>query len=905
MRLPPGIRRLFRLDVDGPSVARAVDDELRFHFDMTVRHLMSTGMSEDDARREADRRFGDVESTRARLEAIDRGRDEHVRRVERWHALAQDLRYTLRGLRARPGFTLVIVLTLALGIGANTTMFGIVDRLLLRPPALMIAPGEVHRVYLAKTENGVEQTTASMSYKRYLELAQWTTTFTQAAAVATFELAVGTGEATALKPIGMVSASYFRFFDARPTLGRYFGPDEDKTPEGSPVAVLSYGFWQSNFGGRSDVLGKPLSIGQRSYTIIGVAPEGFNGTAPTSVAAFVPITLAVYDLFGGITGKNRTRWYTTHSMTWMEMLVRRKPGISVEAASADLSSAYRRSYLAQTEPGVPSIEKTRPRALAASIIPERGPTQGPNSKVATWLVGVSLVVLLIACANVANLLLARSFARRREVAIRVALGVGRARLAAQLLTESLVLALLGGAAGLMVAQWGGGVLRNALLRDVVWSNALADPRLIAFATIAAVSVGLATGLAPALQARRGDVASALKASAREGTYHRSRLRTTLLVLQGSMSVVLLVGAGLFVRSLRNVQGLPYGFDPERVLYVGIEMRGMQIDSVRGITLRDDLLARARAIPGVENAALTVAVPFYLSWTNDLFSPSRDSIRGAYYFNTGSPSYFATMGTRIVRGRGFEPGDRDGAPTVVVVSESMARKLWPGQDALAQCIRVGADTVPCSKVVGVAEDIVRGNLTDRVGLQIYAPNAQFTPGGGGLFVRTKGEAAALGETVRRELQRAMPGVSYVVVKPMQEYLEWHVRSWRLGATMFALFGGLALLLAAVGLYSVIAYNVTQRSHELGVRIALGAQARDVLQLVLGGGVRVAVAGIVIGGGIALAAGRFVAPLLFRVSPQDPFVFGIVVCTLLAVAVVASLVPARRATKVDPNVVLRAD
>ena len=905
MRLPPGIRRLFRLEVHGQGVSRAVDDELRFHFDMTMRHLMSRGMGEDDARCEAERRFGDVEVTRARLEAIDRGRDERARRVERWGAFVQDLRYTLRGLRARPGFTAVVVLTLALGVGANATMFGIVDRLLLRPPAFMIAPEQVHRVYIGRSFDGVASLTPNISYKRYLELGQWTTTFSGVAAFANFRLAVGTGEETAVKQVGMVSASFWSFFDVRPVVGRFFRPEEDRTPEGAAVAVLGYGYWQSRFGGRTDVLGKQVSLGRRQYSIIGVAPKGFTGTSPTALVAFVPITIGVYDLFGGISGRDRTRWYTTHNMSWMEMLARRKPGVSVAAASADLTSAYRRSYLAESGPGVTPIDKAQPRAIAASVITERGPNQGKDSKVATWLVGVSLIVLLIACANVANLLLARAFARKREVAIRLALGVSRGRLLMQLLTESFILAILGAAAGLIIAQWGGGILRNAILRDVEWPNALAEPRMLVFTAVVALAVGLLTGLAPALQARRGDVASALKAGAREGTYHRSRLRTTLLVLQGSLSVLLLVGAGLFVRSLRNVRALEFGYDPDRVLHVNVEMRGVQLDSVRQIALRQELLRRARAIPGVENVAQTVTVPFWMAWMTDLFSESRDSIRGTYYRNNGSPAYFATMGTRILRGRGFTDADRDGAPRVLVLSQSMAKKIWPKEEALGKCIRLEADTMPCSTVVGIAEDIVQGSLTDDEGLQYYGPSAQFSPGGGGLYVRTRGNADDMAETVRRELQRAMPGISYVAVQSIERILTPNVRPWRLGATMFAIFGGLALLLAAVGLYSVIAYNVTQRSHELGVRIALGAQARDVLRLVVGGGVQVAVAGVAIGGAAALVAGRFVAPLLYRVSPRDPLVFVLVILMLIGVAVVASLVPARRATKVDPNVVLRAE
>src|SRR5205823_8673832 len=407
-----------------------------------------------------------------------------------------------------------------------------------------------------------------------------------------------------------------------------------------------------------------------------------------------------------------------------------------------------------------------------------------------------------------------------------------------------------------------------MLPDVEWPSLLADPRMLIFAATAAAAVGVLTGIAPALFARRTDVSAALKAGAREGTYHRSRTRTTLLVVQGALSVVLLVGTGLFVRSLRNVHELDFGYDTPRILFVSVEMRGLKIDSLAGIALRRDLLDRARVIPGVQNATVTVSVPFWLSWTEDLFTQSRDSIRGEYLYNTVSPTYFATMGTRIVRGRGFTDADREGSPHVLVISETMAKKIWPKADVLGQCIRVGSDTVPCSTVVGIAADIVDRNLTDPPGKQYYAPATQHGGFGNGLFVRTHGDATGMVSTVRRELQRLMPGVSYVSVTPLTKILEPNVRPWQLGATMFALFGALALLLAAVGLYSVIAYNVTQRCHELGVRIALGAQTGDVLRLVVGSGLRVAVAGIVIGGAIALVAGRFIAPLLYRVSPMDP-------------------------------------
>src|SRR5438094_972042 len=333
--LPRGIRRLFRLELDPSRVARAVEDELRFHFEMTVRHYMSRGMSESEAHREAERRFGDIERTRARLEAIDRSRAERDRRAAWFSAVLQDLRYAARGLRAAPGFTIVIVLALALGVGANATMFGIIDRLLFRPPPYLVDPAHTHRIYLGRSFDGVDNLTPNISYTRYVDLTTYTTSFPRTAAFFYFQLAVGAGDETAEKPVGMVSASFWRFFDAPPALGRYFGPDEDHPPEGATVAVLGYNYWQSRYGGGADVLGKSISLGKRTYRIIGVVPRNFVGMNPTGAVAFIPITTGVYDLFGGLTATERSRWYTTHNMTWMEMIAQRKPGVSIEAANAD------------------------------------------------------------------------------------------------------------------------------------------------------------------------------------------------------------------------------------------------------------------------------------------------------------------------------------------------------------------------------------------------------------------------------------------------------------------------------------------------------------------------------------------------------------------------------------------
>jgi predicted permease len=517
------------------------------------------------------------------------------------------------------------------------------------------------------------------------------------------------------------------------------------------------------------------------------------------------------------------------------------------------------------------------------------------------------VVLLIACANVANLLLARSVRRRREIALRLALGVGRRRLIGQLLTESLLLAGIGGGAGLLLAHWGGTVLRRLFLPEYATGSSLVDIRILAFALSATVAAGMMTGLAPALQARRADVSEDLKSGARDSGGRRSRMRTALLLLQATLSVVLLVGAGLFVMSLQRVRGVRLGYDVDQVLYIPSNTRGAKLDEASRIALSQRLLEAARTVPGVESAALGLTVPFWDTWSESLFVDGIDSTRrlGSFSLQGASPGFFSTLGTRILRGRGVGSEDRKDAPRVIVVSEAMGNALWPGKNPIGQCIRLEADTMPCTTVVGIAENIRQNSLISDDGLNYYLPLEQYHPEDAVLFVRVRGHAGDLKETLRRQLQPIMPGDAYLNVTPMTEIVGPEVRSWELGATMFLAFGGLALVLAAIGLYSVIAYDVVQRTRELGIRIALGARAEDVVQLVARDGMRFALAGILLGGGIALAAGRWIGPLLYGVSPRDPLIFGVVAGVLLVVSGIASALPALRATRVDPSVTLRTE
>ena len=549
-----------------------------------------------------------------------------------------------------------------------------------------------------------------------------------------------------------------------------------------------------------------------------------------------------------------------------------------------------------------------------SIVTARGPLRThevQSARIALWLGGVAAIVLLIACANVANLLLARSARRRREIAVRLALGVGRGRLARQLLTESLMLAVLGAAAGLVFARWGGIAFRVALLPGVTWPHSPVSANVLVVTVAITLVTGLLTGLAPAFQASRPDVVGSLKSGAREGTFRRTRTRSALLIAQAALSVVLLVGAGLFVRSLMRVAGQNMGFDARSVLLVDADLFSVDHSSEAIRSFYETALERVQHLPGVISAARATSVPFYSAMSTALHIPGRDSLPhvkdGGPYVIRVTPGYFETMGTRVVHGRGFSDTDVKGAPRVAVVGETMARMIWPGENAIGKCMQVGGKTAPCTEVVGIAEDAHRSDIHPVPVLQYYIPIAQTqtTGAGGVLFARVSGDPAAHIVAVRGAVQAIAPDLPFVNVRPLQSLIDPSIRPWRLGATMFAVFGALSLVIAAIGLYGVVTYDVSQRGHEFGVRMALGAQRTDVLRLVLLDGVRLAAVGIALGALVALALSRFVAPLLFETSPRDPIVFGTVVLVLLTVAVTASLLPGRRATRVDPAEALRTE
>lgn len=882
-------RALFRR----AALERELEDELRFHLEHQTASYERRGLDPAEASRRARLEFGGVD--RVKEESRD------ARGVRVLETILRDVRYAIRGLRTRPGFAVAVILTLALGIGANTAMFGVVDRLMFRPLPLLRDPASVNRAYLSYTFRGEQITQGSFEYPRYLDLAA-STTLSQSAAYHNVDLAIGSGQEAREMRVAVVSASYFGFFDARPVLGRFFQSAEENTLTDAPVVVLGYSLWKTRFGSRRDVLGQQLQVGPLNATIIGVAPEGFIGTDEVQPAnAFVPLTAFA---------KTQVPDYDKgYSWGWLAMMIRRGPGVTVEDATADLTRMYALSWQKEMalDPHATPLALAKPRTIIAPLQALRGPDKDRTAPIILWICGVAAIVLLIACANVANLLLSRAVGRKREIAMRLALGATRGRLIGQLLIESLTLAVLASAAGVVVAEGGQLVLRNLFLPRGATVGVLDDSRTLVFACLAALLAGLLTGIAPALQGGRGDLVTALKSGAREGTRQRSRTRSALLLAQAALSVFLLVGAGLFVRSLQNVAAIRLGYDVDPLLYVATEMRGVQLEKEQERTLDAKLTEEARSIGGVERVSQALTIPLWQMRTEDLAVPGIDSVNhlGQFLMQMGTADFFRTLGTRIVRGRGFDSTDRHGSPGIIVVSEGMARKLWPQDDAIGKCVKVGGDTMPCSTVVGIAENIKASDLIGEDALQYYLSIEQRQPGGAMLFVRTRGKAAPMAEAVRKRLQPLMPGAAYVTVTPMRDIVDPARGSWRIGATMFLAFGFLALVLAAIGLYSVIAYNVAQRTHELGLRIALGAHARDVLRMVLGEGLRFGLAGLGIGVAVALAAAHWVQPLLYKESARDPWVFIAVGTILAVVAMAASAIPASRAVRVDPTIALRTE
>ena len=896
-------RRVFRFALRRWRIADETDDEIRFHLERRIDRLVSLGWTRDDAEREALRRFGPYDQARTDLIAAAERREERLTMLERLDAIRHDVAYALRQIRRAPAFTTAVVGSFALGIGANATMFGIIDRLLLRAPAHVANPERIVEIGEMRHFAGEEYRSASFSYPAFKDYRDRIPAFAGIAAASyPRDMDLDRGE-KARKVQGMlVTGSYLSLTGAHPALGRFFLPEEDREPDGAPVAVIGYGFWQREFDGASRALGATLDIGTQRYTIVGVAPRGFTGLQRAPVDVFIPITAGGSLRFGG------NEWATSRGNIWLSLYARLRPTATIAQAEAQ-GTALRRGIV--MDGGNPADSTMRASLKPVLSRDEKSPSA--EVRVSKLLVGVSAVVLLIACANVASLLVARALRRRREIAVRLALGIGRARLMTQLVVESVVLALLGGVGALLVVRWGGALVRNALLGNYAWDDGVVDGRLLAYAGAIALAAGLLAGIIPALGASAADLTRALKEGAREGSPHRSGVRNALLLGQTALAVVLLIGTGLFVRSLRNVNAVELGMETNKVLVATMDLRAAGFAPAETQSMFEIMARRARSVSGIANAAIGGALPFNSSYATYLRVPGVDSLPrvsdGGPYVNAVTPEFFPTLGIHILRGRPITAADMATHARVMVVSESMARLVWSGRDPIGQCVGFDADSLPCTTVVGIAENTHRQRIIEKSEVLQYYVQLEYAPEfmrNRILFIRpVAGDPAHWVEPLRRILQTAAPNLPFADVRPMNMLLDREIRPWRLGATMFAVFGVLALVLTALGLYSVVAYGVAQRTHELGVRIALGAGQGSILRLIVRHGVALAITGTLLGIAIALASGRLVAPLLFEVSSHDAVTFVAVALVLVAVSILASVVPAMRASRVDPVVALRAD
>jgi len=907
-----GVRRLFRLALHLRRLGRAdARAELESVLDARTEQFIALGMSRAEARIEAVHRLGgSIEQALHDLERSAERREERMRLRDLFDDLRDDIRFAVRGLRRDKVMASFIVVTLALGIGANAAMFGAADRLLLRGPEHIVDPSSVMRIYSTRHGPNGDGTGSSFGWVSYDTFKHATHSF---AAVAAYSVnssgtTFGTGADAVLIPTGAVTYDLFPLLGVRPLLGRFFTAAEDSPDAPQHVVVIGDALWVRAFGRDSAVLGRKIRLGDEDYTVVGVAPHSFTGPQLAPVDAWTPMALRSR----GITD----RWTKSWNAQWLRLVARVKTGVSREQASADATAAYRSAYAGNDPLFKTTTLDVRPLSFA------NNGREATEVTIVRWLVGVTVVVLLIACSNVANLLLARAVRRRREIAVRIALGAGRGRLTRLLLTESLLLAALATFAGLAVAWATSILLRRVLIPGIDWPSAPIDPRVLGVSLAIAMAVGLLTGLAPALRASSPDLTASLKAGARDGGGQTSRLRGALMISQAALSLVLLTGAGLFVRSLMRVRAIDLGFEPDRVLVVGVRYpAAARLSDPRAageVARRRSVFAeavrRARQLPAVEDASLSVGLPFESSFGQELRIPGWDSIpefkAPGPHISAVAPNYFETLGTRLLEGRTFTAADRDGSEPVAIVSRAMARTFWHRDHVLGECLywSTSKDSLTtCSRIVGVVADAHAWGIKELPAMNYYVPLGQERGMGGTvLLVRPKpGREVEATRMVRSLVLSIDPSISFVNTATMQQSIDPQVRPWRLGAAVFTLMGVLALVVAAVGLYSVMSYLVAQRTREIGVRLALGAQARSIVFLVLRNSVSMAAVGVAIGLVIVLWAGRFIAPLLFDTSPRDMGVLLGGAATLLAVSVLASAVPALRAKRVNPIEALRSD
>jgi len=879
MLLLDKVRRRFRALARRREVERELEEELRFHIEKQVEFNVARGMSPGEARRAALALFGRVDNIKEECRDA-RG----VRPVEE---MWQDLRYGVRKLLKSPGFSLVAVLTLALGIGANTAIFSVVNAVLLRPLPFE-RPEELVRVFGTNARRN--SFSRPHSYLNFADMRAQNQSFEALAAYASASSALSGASDAPEQITGVISSGdIFRVLKTRPLMGRLLEPGDER-PGGSNAVVISHGLWQRRFGGDPQIVGRAIRLDGSDREIVGVTPQDFHFEFVTDATDFwLP--------FDPAEGP-----YKSRGSIFLEAIGRLKDGVSVEQAGADLGVVGTR--LEQQYPDSNTGIGVRLAAAQEELVGDLRPTL-------LVLLGAVGFVLLIACANVANLLLARAAGRYREIAVRSALGAWRGRIVRQLMTESLLLAFAGGVLGLLFALWGVKILSAFVPENVPrFGETSVDLRVLGFTLAASVLTGFLFGIAPALQSSKFDLNEALKEGGRGGTdgLGRKRVRSLLVVAEVALSLVLLVGAGLLIKSFVKLRNTDPGFDTSNTLTASLSLAPVRYDTDEKVADFFRLLVeRVRAMPGVESVGGVTPLPLSENGYSFSFTivgqpplpPGQGTSASARFV---SPEYFRAQGIPLRKGRVFNEADKAGAPSVIVVNEAFARRHFPDVEPLGQRLRLGLNNIE-GEVVGVVGDIRGTRLATPAVPEYYVPNAIVGATDMTLVIRTAGDPASLTPALRQAVTEMDKDQPLYDVRTMDALAARSVARQRFSMTLIGVFAVLAMLLAAVGIFSVMSFLVSQRTHEIGVRMALGAQRRDILSMVVRQGLVLTLAGVCVGLAGAFALTRLMSGLLYEVSATDPFVYGGITALLAAVAMLACYVPARRATKVDPLIALR--
>jgi predicted permease len=813
--------------------------------------------------------------------------------------LVREIKGAVRWLASSPSVTVTAVVCLALGIGANVTMFGVVDTLLFRPPLHVRDADRIVRVYVTHAFPGQPTYTASLtSFPHFRALEDASAAFSSVAAYVDVEATLGQGIGARQIQASLATASMFDLLGVRAVVGRFFSSAEDRAPGDARVAVLSYELWDRQFGSDPGMVGRTLWIADGPYTVIGVAPRGFTGADLTTVDVWLPIRASLEALKG-------VAQLNSSGSALVSVVARLRPGTTSAQASFDATAALRAR--------VAGSQGTR-ADLAATLGPiqrERGPDRSDNARISVWAAALCALVLLIACANVANLLFARSVGRRREMAIRHALGAGRGRLVRQMLIESAVLAAFSGLLSFPVAAWTEALVRAYLLPNVASGPIVASARSAVFTVVIALAAGLMAGVMPALQATWPDLTAFLKTGVPQGSFRLGGTRFALVAGQVALTLVLLASAGLFTTSLRNARAADLGVDTRGILAASADLEAAGYKAPAIDALFEQVLDRLRQAPGVERATVAVSLPFRSSMSIAYSIPGSvarpPGLQEVPYVNAVTPAFFATLRMTLRSGRVFNDEDRTGGQPVAVVNETMAHAFWPTEDPLRGCIRPLSETQPCFQVVGVVADARRMFLREVPTPQWYVPLAQsplpFLRRV--LLVRTSVDPIKVVSLVRAAFRSAAPSIPFVDAQPLSELVDRQIYPYQRGAALLGVFGALATLLTMVGLLAFVAFTVRQRTSEIGIRLALGATPGAVARMVTREALGPTALGVAVGGLCAIGVGRLLGSLLFGVTANEVSMLAPMGLALLGVSAVASYVPARRAARLDPTLALRAE